>query len=178
MLSTFQASLPFGTPPSHPFSPASTRVFTPTPTHSSPPALAFPYTGASNTLKAQGPLLPLITKKAILCHICCQSHGSLHVHSLVGGPVLRSSRGRGKSGWLTLLLPPWGCKFLKTIYLKYVTCLTLEANIKLCKAIQSIRSLLCYFEILVDSDFSRFPMPSTKFCLVSLLLFRQHCHPK
>jgi hypothetical protein len=27
------------------------------------------------------PLLPLMSDKAILCYICCWSHGSLHVHS-------------------------------------------------------------------------------------------------
>jgi hypothetical protein len=57
--------------------------------------------------QAQGPLLPLMSNKAILCHICSQSHGSLHVYSLVGGPVPGNSRGSGR---LTLLLPPWGCK--------------------------------------------------------------------
>jgi len=51
----------------------------------------------------QEPLLPLISSKAVLCYICSQSHGSLHVNSLVGGPVPGSSR---RSGWLILLLPP------------------------------------------------------------------------
>jgi hypothetical protein len=57
--------------------------------------------------QAQGPLLLLMSNKVILCHICSQSHGSLHVYSLVCGPV------PGSSGWygrLTLLLPPWDCK--------------------------------------------------------------------
>ena len=44
-------------------------------------------------VQAQGPLHPLMSNKAILCHICGQSHGSLHVYSLVGGPVPGSSRG-------------------------------------------------------------------------------------
>ena len=57
--------------------------------------------------QAQGPLLPLMSNKVILCHICGQSHGSLHVYSLVGGPVPGSS---GGSSWLTLLLSPCGCK--------------------------------------------------------------------
>ena len=51
--------------------------------------------------QAQGPLLPLMSNKAIFCHICTQSHGSLHVYSLVGGPVPGSS---WESGQLTLLL--------------------------------------------------------------------------
>jgi hypothetical protein len=47
--------------------------------------------------QAQGLLLLLMSNKAILCHICGQRHGSLHVYSLVGGSV-------PGSGWLTLLL--------------------------------------------------------------------------
>jgi hypothetical protein len=41
----------------------------------------------------QGLLLPLMSNKFILCHICGQSHGSLHVYSLIGGPVPRHPRG-------------------------------------------------------------------------------------
>jgi hypothetical protein len=33
----------------------------------------------------------LMTNKAILCHICCQRHGSLRVYYSVGGPLPRSS---------------------------------------------------------------------------------------
>jgi hypothetical protein len=47
--------------------------------------------------------LPTDPNKAILCHICSLSHGSLLVYSLVGSPDPRSS---GVSGKLTLLLPP------------------------------------------------------------------------
>jgi hypothetical protein len=43
--------------------------------------------------QAQGPLLPLMSNKSILCHICSRSHGSLHVYSLVGGPIPGSSGG-------------------------------------------------------------------------------------
>lgn len=43
--------------------------------------------------QAQGPLLPLMSNKAIFCHICTQSHGSLRMYSLVGGPVTVSSGG-------------------------------------------------------------------------------------
>ena len=39
----------------------------------------------------QGPLLPLMTYKAILCYICGWSHGSFHVYSLVGALVPGSS---------------------------------------------------------------------------------------
>ena len=41
--------------------------------------------------QAQGPLLPLMSNKAILSHIRGQHHGSLHVYFLVGGPVSGSS---------------------------------------------------------------------------------------
>jgi hypothetical protein len=36
---------------------------------------------------------PLMSNKDIFCHICSRSHGSLHVYSLVGGPVPKSSKG-------------------------------------------------------------------------------------
>jgi hypothetical protein len=45
------------------------------------------------------PVLPLMSNKAILCHINCWRYGSLHVYSLVGGPVPGSSRG----------LASWNC---------------------------------------------------------------------
>jgi hypothetical protein len=55
--------------------------------------------------QAQGHLLPLMSNKAVLCHICSQSRGSCHVYSLVGGPVPGNS---GVSGLLILLLTPCG----------------------------------------------------------------------
>ena len=48
--------------------------------------LTSPYAGASSL-----PPLPLMSDKAILCHICIWSHGYLHVYSLVGGLVFGSS---------------------------------------------------------------------------------------
>jgi hypothetical protein len=45
--------------------------------------------------QVQEPLLPLISNKAILCHICSQSCGFLHVYSLVGDPVPGSSELQG-----------------------------------------------------------------------------------
>jgi hypothetical protein len=45
-------------------------------------------------LQDQGTSLPLMPDKAILCYICCWSHGSLHLYSLVGGLV------PGSSGWV------------------------------------------------------------------------------
>jgi hypothetical protein len=50
----------------------------------------------------QGPLLPLMINKAILCYICSWSHGSLHVYSLVGGLVPGSSGGH----WLVHIVVP------------------------------------------------------------------------
>ena len=47
----------------------------------------------------QGPLLPLMHDKGhplLHMYICCWSHGSFHVYSLVGGLVPRSSGGWGK----------------------------------------------------------------------------------
>jgi hypothetical protein len=49
--------------------------------------------------QAQGSLLPLMSNKAILCHICGQSHGFLFVYSLFGSPVPWSP---GRSGLSTL----------------------------------------------------------------------------
>jgi hypothetical protein len=60
----------------------------------------------------QGPLLPLMSDNAILCCICCWSHGSLHVYSLVDGLVSGSS---GGTGWLILLFLLWGCKTLQLL---------------------------------------------------------------
>jgi hypothetical protein len=114
MLSPFQVS-PLETPYPIPPPPASMRVFTP-PTH--PPTSNFqpsiPLHWGIEHLQAQGPLLSLMFNKAIHCHIGYQSHGSLHVYSLVGGPVSQSSRG---SSLLTLLIPAasihlWICQAL------------------------------------------------------------------
>jgi hypothetical protein len=52
--------LPLGSPLPYPLSPASMRVLPYPPTHSCLPALAFSYSGASNTLR---PLLPLMFNK-------------------------------------------------------------------------------------------------------------------
>ena len=41
----------------------------------------------------QGPLLPLMTNRAILCYVCSYSHGALHVYFLVGGLVPGNSGG-------------------------------------------------------------------------------------
>jgi hypothetical protein len=59
-----------------------------------------------SNLRAAPPQPPpppaLMSNKALFCHVCNWSHGSLHVYSLVGGPVLASS---GWTDLLTLLLP-------------------------------------------------------------------------
>ena len=54
----------------------------------------------------QGPLLPLMPDKAILCYICSWSHWPLLVSSLVDVLVPGSFRG---SGWLILFFL-WDCK--------------------------------------------------------------------
>ena len=61
------------------------------PTNSHLIALAFPRHWSIEPSQDQGPLLPLVPYKAILCYIYSWSHGFLHVYSLVGGLVL----GRG-----------------------------------------------------------------------------------
>jgi hypothetical protein len=89
----FLSSLPPSPPIPPPF-PASMRVLPYPPIHSHLTALEFLYTGTSiEPSQDQGPLLPLMTNKAILCYICDWSHGSLHVYSLVGCLVSGHSGG-------------------------------------------------------------------------------------
>ena len=104
MFPPFQVS-PLETPYPIPCPPASMRVLFIHPLASSCPAI--PIHWGIKHPQAWGPLLPLMSNKAILCHICGQRHGLLHVYSLVVGPVPGSSVG---SGLLTLLLPLWGYK--------------------------------------------------------------------
>jgi hypothetical protein len=86
--------------------PASIRVFPYPPTHSCHLALKFLYTGVSiEPSEDQGPLLPLMSDKAILCYMCSSSHVSLHVYFLVGGLVLESYVG---SGWFGIFVLPIG----------------------------------------------------------------------
>jgi hypothetical protein len=66
---------------------------------------AIPYFPNVKPSQDQGPLLPLMSNKTILCYICGWSHGSLHVYSLVGGLVPGSSGGC----WLVhTVVPPMG----------------------------------------------------------------------
>ena len=58
----------------------------------------------------QGPLLPLMPGKVILCYICGWSHGSFHVYSLAGGLVPGSA---GGTGLFILLFFLWDCKPLQ-----------------------------------------------------------------
>ena len=64
---------------------ASKRVLLWPLTYSRLTALASPYTGAFKSPQDQGPRLPLMPEKAILCYIYIWSHGSLYIYSLVGG---------------------------------------------------------------------------------------------
>jgi hypothetical protein len=86
----------------------------PSPLLTNPPTPAsmschFPSLGHSQN---QGPLLPLMSNKAILCYICSWSYESLHVYSLVGGLVPGSS---GGTGWFILLFLLWSCKLLQVL---------------------------------------------------------------
>jgi hypothetical protein len=60
----------------------------------------------------QGPLLSLMSIRAIFCYICSRSHGFLHVYSLVDGLVPGSS---GGTGWYILLFVLRGCKLLQLL---------------------------------------------------------------
>ena len=83
------------------------------PTHQLPPSSpGIPLHWGIRPPQAHALFLPLMSNKTILCHICGQSHRSLHVYSLLGGPVPNNSR---VSGQMTLLLSPWACKPLKRI---------------------------------------------------------------
>jgi hypothetical protein len=71
------------------------------PTHPIPPhCSSIPLHWGIKPPQDTGPPLPLMPDKSIICYICTWSHGSLHVHSLVGGLVPGSF---GGSGWLILL---------------------------------------------------------------------------
>jgi hypothetical protein len=73
---------PSDIPPPH----ASMRVFPHSPTHPLlPPHSWIPLHWGIEPSQDQGPLLPLMPDKAILCYICDWNPGSLHVYSLVGG---------------------------------------------------------------------------------------------
>ena len=77
--------LPFRTPLSHPHLPR--LLWGCSLTHllpSSPPGI--PLQRGIEHPQAWGPLLPLMSNKAIFCHICGQSHGSLHVYALENLP--------------------------------------------------------------------------------------------
>jgi hypothetical protein len=106
MLSSFPVSLPSENTLSHPPFPCFCEGL-PTSTHPFPPPHPrFSYTGASfKPSEDQGPLLPFMHDKAILCYICSWSR----VYSFVDGLVSGSS---GGCGWLILLFSLWGCKLL------------------------------------------------------------------
>ena len=80
------------------------------PSHSSFPVLAFSYIGASSIpSQNQGPLLPLMSDKAILYYIC----GWSHVYILDGGLF---SGIQGGSGRFILWFLLWGsCKPIQVL---------------------------------------------------------------
>jgi hypothetical protein len=84
--------IPFpGFPSDNPLSPPHCPC---SPTHPLPlPSPSIPLYCGIEPSQDQGPLLPLMTDKAILCYICGWRHGSLHVCSLVGSLVPGSSGG-------------------------------------------------------------------------------------
>jgi hypothetical protein len=85
----------------------------PPPTHPFlPPSPGIPQHWGIKPSEDLGPLLPLISDKAILCYIYGWSHGFLKVYSLVGGLDPGSSR---SSGWLILFFILWGFKALQLL---------------------------------------------------------------
>jgi hypothetical protein len=94
---------PFFNPPPNPLShPSSPYSLTQTLLLS---CLGIPLHWGIEPSQDQGPLLPLMSNKAILCYICRWSDESNHVYSLVGGLV------PGSSGWYQLVhivVPPSG----------------------------------------------------------------------
>ena len=101
---SFTLVFPPETPYSHSPSPCFYEGSHP-PTHPLPPSCpGIPLYWGIKPSQDQGPLLPLMSKKAILCYVCSCRHGSLHVYSLVGGLVSGSS---GRSVWLMLLFFLW-----------------------------------------------------------------------
>jgi hypothetical protein len=114
--------LPFGNPLSRPLSPCLYEGASPhtLPLPSSCPGI--PLLWSIEQPQAQGPFLPLMSNKAILCHICSQCHGSLHVYSLVGGPV------PGSSGvWLDDTVAP--STGLQTPSAPFIICFTSHLHI-------------------------------------------------
>jgi hypothetical protein len=116
-LSTFQILSPFPVSPlkiplSHPLSACYYEGLHP-PTHPVPPPHSgIPLHWGIELSKDQGPLLPLMTDKAILCYRFGWSHGTLLLYSLVGSLV------SGSSGvWLAdiVVFFLWGCKLLKLL---------------------------------------------------------------
>jgi hypothetical protein len=95
-------------PLSHPSSPCFNEGAPPLPHPPQPPRPCIPLHWGIEPSQDQGPLLPLMSNKTILCYICGWSHGSLHVYSLVGCLVPETSV------WLMLFFL-WGGKFI--IYL-------------------------------------------------------------
>jgi hypothetical protein len=94
-LFTFQMLFPFPVSLSspHPFPPPCFYEGAPPPTHSCLIDPTIPLCWGIKPPQGQGPPLPLMSGKAILCYICCWSYRSLHIYSLVGGLV------SGSSGW-------------------------------------------------------------------------------
>ena len=84
--------------------PLSPPHFPCSPTHPLPlPSSGVPLHSGIKLSQDQGPVLPLMTNKAILCCICSWSHGFLHVYSLVGGLVPGHS---GEGIWMVDIMVP------------------------------------------------------------------------
>jgi len=79
-------------PPSHTLSPCFYEDAPPYTCPLPPQHPNIPIHWGNEPSQDQGLLLLLMQDNAILCYICCWSHGSLHMYSLVGGLVSGGSR--------------------------------------------------------------------------------------
>jgi hypothetical protein len=101
-LFTFQIIFPFLIPLQKPPIPSATLLTNPLLI----PCAGIPLHWGIEPSQDQGPLLSLMSHKAILCYICSWSLESLHKYSLVDGLVPGRS---GGTGWFILLFLLWDC---------------------------------------------------------------------
>jgi hypothetical protein len=106
--------LPYGTPLSHLPSPSTKRVLPHPFTYSQIPTLAFPYTGASSTLRApsehpqgQGLLFPLMSNRPSSATYVA---GAMGPSICTIWLVIQSLGVPGKFWLVDIVEPPWGCK--------------------------------------------------------------------
>jgi hypothetical protein len=131
---------PFGTPLSDP-PPLCFYEGAPQLTLLPPPCPVIPLHWGIKPFQDQGPLLPLMPNKAILCYICSWGHGSLHVYSLVVSLVPGSlGRGWGES-LVDIVVLPMG---LRTLSAPWV--LSLAPSLGTLCSVQWLALSICIFK--------------------------------